>query len=130
MKKMSSAWKNTCKACGAIYRGTKGSDYCPNCRRERRLEGARKGGKISQQRQHKTKAEERAGQAQHQKVRLNAEVSVHPLTFGKGYQTGKVVWIHPEGRFAIVEFEIKPQQPRRGKEKTPVRLRECFLLAR
>ena len=39
-----------------------------------------------------------------------------PATFGRGRMKGRVVYVHPAGRFHVVEFEL----PRGGT------LRECF----
>lgn len=47
--------------------------------------------------------------------------------------TGKVVWLHPLGRFALVEFEVWKTMPWLGADgrKVMVRntIRECFLMA-
>ena len=59
-------------------------------------------------------------------MKIGEKVSVRPVTFGKEHVEGKVVWIHPEGRYALVEFEEHSKGPRPKK----IRLRECFWLAR
>ena len=42
-------------------------------------------------------------------MKIGEKVSVHPQTFGKGAMEGKVVYLHPENRYAVVEFEITPR---------------------
>ena len=63
-------------------------------------------------------------------MRIGDKVSVRPQTFGTGHMEGKVVWLHPDKRFALVEFEIQQQGPLWGKKPGKIRLRECFALQR
>lgn len=63
-------------------------------------------------------------------MKIGDKVGVHPKTFGKGGMPGRVVWIHPQERFALVEFEIEPQGPKWAKKPGKIRLRECFLMVR
>ena len=41
-------------------------------------------------------------------MKIGDKVSVRPETFGRGVREGKVIWIHPDKRFAMVEFEVQP----------------------
>lgn len=63
-------------------------------------------------------------------MKIGDKVGVHPKTFGRGGMQGRVVWIHPKRRFAVIEFEIQPQGPKWAKKPGKIRLRECFQLAR
>jgi hypothetical protein len=63
-------------------------------------------------------------------MKIGEKVSVHPQTFGKGAMEGKVVYLHPENRYAVVEFEITPAGPKWGEKPKKIRLRECFQLRR
>ena len=63
-------------------------------------------------------------------MKVGDKASVHTRTFGDGAREGRVIWIHPKGRFALLEFEIRPQAPKWMKQPATVYLRECFLLAR
>ncbi len=38
---------------------------------------------------------------------LGETVSRRPATFGRGRMRGKVVYVHPAGRFHVVEFETR-----------------------
>jgi hypothetical protein len=104
----------------------KDSRYCPNCKRKRRVEAGRKGGSVTQAKRNEPSEEIRENKA----VKLGDQVSLRPKTFANGAMYGEVVWIHPELRYAVVEFSVQPQAPRWGKPRPPVRLRECFHLAR
>ena len=61
-------------------------------------------------------------------IRLGDRRSVHPITFAPGETkdgkkktaTGRVVYIHPQGRYCTLEFEVGLREP--------VKLRESFKL--
>lgn len=38
---------------------------------------------------------------------LGESVSRRPATFGRGRMRGRVVYVHPAGRFHVVEFETR-----------------------
>lgn len=63
-------------------------------------------------------------------MNIGDKVSVRPQTFGDGAMKGKVIWIHPDQRFALVEFEIQQKGPLWGKKPGKIRLRECFPLSK
>lgn len=123
---MPGAYNKICADCGQEYRGMKDSRYCPNCKRKRRVEAGRKGGLVTQAKRDEPTEEIRENQA----VKLGDQVSLRPQTFAESHMYGKVVWIHPDRRYAVVEFTVQPKTPRWGKPRPPVRLRECFHLAR
>lgn len=123
---MPGAFNKICVDCGQEYRGMKDSRYCPNCKRRRKAEAGKNGGLTNEAKQNET-AEQIA-----EKVGINPgdRVSLRPQTFGDGHMYGEVVWVHPGRRYAVVEFTVQPKAPRWGALRPPVRLRECFLLAR
>lgn len=104
----------------------KDSRCCPNCKRKRREEAGRKGGLVTRDKRNETTEEFRKNRA----VKLGDQVSLRPKTFADGHMYGKVVWIHPDRRYAVVEFTVQPKTPRWGTPRPPVRLRECFHLAK
>ena len=61
-------------------------------------------------------------------IRLGDRRSVHPVTFDHGETkegkkktaSGRVVYIHPQGRYCTLEFEVGVREP--------VKLRESFKL--
>lgn len=63
-------------------------------------------------------------------MNIGDKVSVRPETFGRGVIEGKVIWIHPDKRFALVEFEVQPQGPKWETQRRKIRLRECFPMLR
>ena len=62
-------------------------------------------------------------------VTVGKKVSVRPQTFGKGAMEGTVTYIHPQGRFAMVEFRVRIKAPWWA-DARPAVIRECFQLAR
>lgn len=63
-------------------------------------------------------------------MNIGDKVSVRPQTFGSSHMEGKVVWIHPDKRFALVEFAVEAKGPKWGRKTGKIRLRECFALRR
>ena len=63
-------------------------------------------------------------------MKIGDKVSVRPETFGRGVREGTVIWIHPDKRFALVEFEVQTQGPKWKKQRRKIRLRECFPMLR
>ena len=62
-------------------------------------------------------------------MKIGEKVSLRPQTFGKGAMEGTVTYIHPQGRFAMVEFQVRVKAPWWA-EARPAVLRECVQLAR
>lgn len=63
-------------------------------------------------------------------MNIGDKVSVRTETSGRGVREGKVIWINPDKRFALVEFEVQPQGPKWEKQRRKIRLRECFPMLR
>ncbi len=127
---MPGGFKKICVDCGETYRGLKDSRYCPNCKRQRRVEAGRKGGQATQRAKAEARNEAAERIARNGGIKVGDRVSVRPKTFADGAMYGEVVWIHPELRYAVVEFSVQPQAPRWGQVRPPARLRECFVLMR
>lgn len=126
---MAEAFNKICEDCGTAYRGRKNSRYCQNCKRKRTLQGARKGGLTTQAARAEGKYEPTGQIPRTSGIKVGDRVSVRPATFGDGHMYGKVVWIHPDRRYAVVEFTFEPKQPRWGKLRPVAKIRECFHLA-
>jgi hypothetical protein len=63
-------------------------------------------------------------------IKVGERRAEHPLTFGgeRAYE-GRVVYVHPTGRWYTVEFDIKPQGPKWLQKHETVKLRESFQAA-
>lgn len=54
---------------------------------------------------------------------IGRKISFKPACMDVGTKTGTIVWVHPQGRFIVVEYECPP---RRWREES-VKIRECLL---
>ena len=63
-------------------------------------------------------------------MKIGDKVSVRPQTFGGKTIEGRMVYVHPKERFAVVEFEIEQKGPRWLQKPGKIRLRESFFLTR
>lgn len=123
---MKLVWNKICEDCGREYKGLKDTTCCANCMRKRRGEVGERNPMVA-----KGKRIEPTEQiSKRENVKLGDWVSLRPQTFSDGHMYGKVVWIHPDKRYAVVEFTVEPKKPRWGKARPAVKLRECFHLTR
>lgn len=64
-------------------------------------------------------------------MKIGDKVSHRPQTFGDGPMEGEVTYIHPKGRYAMVEFTLDQRKlPPWLRGKKRIVIRECFQLAR
>lgn len=54
---------------------------------------------------------------------IGRKISFKPAYMDVGTKTGTIVWVHPRGRFVVVEYECPPSLWREKSAK----IRECLL---
>ena len=65
-----------------------------------------------------------------EQIKVGDRRTEQPQTFGGGRLfEGRVVYVHPRGRWYTVEFEVKPSGPKWLQKHEKVKLRESFQAA-